>query len=83
MGNFGAFAAPYITGSFKDATGSHQAPMFVVGGFLLLSAALGISITAANARLVIVGGRLSARTDLTGQMPAAIPPRNSGEPPHE
>ena len=25
--------APYITGAVKDATGSYQAPMFIVGGF--------------------------------------------------
>ena len=40
IGNIGGFAAPYITGAMKDATGSYQAPMFVVGGLLLLSAFL-------------------------------------------
>ena len=40
VGNFGGFAAPYITGALKDATGSYKAPMFVVGGFLILSAIL-------------------------------------------
>ena len=48
MGNFGGFAAPYVTGLVKDATGSYQAPMFVVGGLLLLSAALVMSIAAAR-----------------------------------
>ena len=49
FGNFGGFAAPYITGAVKDATGSYQAPMFVVGGFLALSAVLVMWIAAARA----------------------------------
>lgn len=40
IGNMAGFAAPYITGALKDATGSYQAPMFLVGGFMLLSAIL-------------------------------------------
>lgn len=40
IGNVAGFAAPFITGAVKDATGSYQAPMFVVGGFMLLSALL-------------------------------------------
>jgi MFS family permease len=40
IGNVAGFAAPFITGAVKDATGSYQAPMFVVGGFMLLSAVL-------------------------------------------
>ena len=31
-GNIGGFAAPYITGAMKDATGSYASPMFMVGG---------------------------------------------------
>jgi nitrate/nitrite transporter NarK len=46
IGNIGGFAAPYITGVMKDATGSYQAPMFVVGGLLLLSAFLVMFIAA-------------------------------------
>lgn len=57
MGNFGGFAAPYITGAVKDATGSYQAPMFVVGGFLLLSAVLVMWITAAKAKPAIAGNK--------------------------
>lgn len=44
IGNIGGFAAPYITGALNDATGSYKAPMFAVGGFLLLSAVLVMSI---------------------------------------
>ena len=40
IGNVAGFAAPYLTGAVKDATGSFQAPMFIVGGFMLLSAGL-------------------------------------------
>jgi len=46
IGNFGGFAAPYVTGALKDATGSYKAPMFVVGGLLLLSAILVMSMAA-------------------------------------
>jgi MFS family permease len=40
MGNLAGFTAPYLTGILKDATGSLVVPMFVVGGFMLLSAVL-------------------------------------------
>ena len=32
--------APYLTGFLKDLTGDYKVPMFVVGGFMLLSAVL-------------------------------------------
>jgi MFS family permease len=38
VGNFAGFAAPFITGAVKDATGSYHVPMFIVGGFMLISA---------------------------------------------
>jgi MFS family permease len=38
VGNFAGFAAPFITGAAKDATGSYHVPMFIVGGFMLISA---------------------------------------------
>ena len=46
VGNIGGFAAPYITGAVKDATGSYASPMSIVGGFLFLSAVLAIFMTA-------------------------------------
>src|SRR5574337_368887 len=49
IGNLAGFAAPYITGALKDATGSYQAPMFLVGGFMLLSAIL-VFVMAARER---------------------------------
>ncbi|AYF97347.1 MFS transporter [Protaetiibacter intestinalis] len=40
IGNLAGFSAPYITGAVKDWTGGYQIPMFIVGGFMLLSAVL-------------------------------------------
>lgn len=40
MGNIAGFSAPYLTGYLKDATGDYKVSMFVVGGFMLLSAIL-------------------------------------------
>ncbi|MFM0176322.1 MFS transporter [Paraburkholderia sediminicola] len=44
IGNLAGFMAPYITGLVKDATGSYQAPMFIVGAFLLTSSVLAFAI---------------------------------------
>ncbi len=44
VGNLAGFAAPYITGAVKDATGLYEMPMFIVGAFMLLSAILAFSI---------------------------------------
>jgi predicted MFS family arabinose efflux permease len=44
VGNIAGFAAPYITGAVKDATGLYEMPMFIVGAFMLLSAILAFSI---------------------------------------
>jgi len=40
LGNLAGFAAPYVTGAVSDWTGGYQAPMFIVGFFMLLSAVL-------------------------------------------
>jgi MFS family permease len=40
LGNLAGFSAGYVTGWLKDWTGSYVVPMFVVGGFMLLSALL-------------------------------------------
>lgn len=40
IGNIAGFSAGYITGFLKDLTGSYNVPMFVVGGFMALSALL-------------------------------------------
>lgn len=37
IGNLAGFVAPYITGALKDATGSYVVPMFLVGGFMMMS----------------------------------------------
>ncbi|MGA7814525.1 MFS transporter, partial [Caballeronia sp.] len=46
VGNLAGFVAPYITGLVKDSTGSYQAPMFIVGAFMLMSAVLAFAIGA-------------------------------------
>ncbi|WP_422935073.1 MFS transporter [Sinomonas sp. P47F7] len=38
--NIAGFAAGYVTGALKDWTGSYIVPMFVVGGFMVLSSIL-------------------------------------------
>jgi MFS family permease len=40
VGNLAGFSAGFVTGWLKDWTGGYTVPMFVVGGFLLLSAIL-------------------------------------------
>lgn len=40
VGNLAGFSAGFVTGWLKDWTGGYTVPMFVVGGFLLLSALL-------------------------------------------
>jgi MFS family permease len=49
LGNLAGFSAPYITGAVHDWTGGYEAPMFIVGGFMLLSAVLMI-VLARNGR---------------------------------
>jgi nitrate/nitrite transporter NarK len=44
VGNIAGFAAPYITGAVKDATGLYEMPMFIVGALMLISALLAFSI---------------------------------------
>lgn len=44
VGNVAGFAAPYITGAVKDATGLYEMPMFIVGALMLVSAVLAFSI---------------------------------------
>ncbi len=44
VGNIAGFAAPYITGAVKDATGLYEMPMFIVGALMLVSALLAFSI---------------------------------------
>ncbi|GAA2160810.1 MFS transporter [Glycomyces rutgersensis] len=40
IGNLAGFSAPYITGAVHDWTGGYEAPMFIVGLFMLVSAVL-------------------------------------------
>jgi MFS family permease len=50
VGNLAGFSAPYITGAVADGTGTngepnYQVPMFIVGGFMLLSALLMVGLS--------------------------------------
>ncbi|MEV8390923.1 MULTISPECIES: MFS transporter [unclassified Streptomyces] len=44
-GNIAGFAAGYVTGWLKDFSGGYTLSMFVVGGFMLLSAALMVALS--------------------------------------
>ncbi|WP_334148524.1 MFS transporter [Microbacterium sp.] len=48
IGNLAGFSAPYITGAVHDWTGGYEVPMFIVGGFMLLSAVLTILLARSN-----------------------------------
>jgi nitrate/nitrite transporter NarK len=45
VGNLAGFSAGYITGWLKDLTGGYTVPMFVVGGFMLLSSILMVTLS--------------------------------------
>lgn len=60
-GNVAGFAAPFITGAVKDATGSYHAPMLIVGAFMLLSAVL-VAVVAGQTEEDPVRRDLGART---------------------
>lgn len=40
VGNLAGFSAPIITGAAADLTGGFEVPMFIVGGFMMISAVL-------------------------------------------
>jgi len=65
VGNIAGFAAPFITGALKDATGSYHAPMFAVGGFMLLSAVL----------MVLMGSREEQASASNASRGAPLAPR--------
>lgn len=44
IGNIAGFSAPFLTGVVHDWTGGYEVPMFLVGGFMLLSAVLMITL---------------------------------------
>jgi cyanate permease len=56
IGNLAGFSAPYVTGVVHDWTGGYEVPMIVVGGFMLLSAALMV-VLARSGRVRVAHGR--------------------------
>jgi nitrate/nitrite transporter NarK len=65
VGNIAGFAAPFITGALKDATGSYHMAMFAVGGFMLLSAVL----------MVLIGSREQQASAANASRSPALEPR--------
>ncbi|WP_341988532.1 MFS transporter [Azorhizobium sp. AG788] len=61
VGNVAGFAAPFITGAVKDATGSYQLAMLVVGGCMLVSALLCLVVTRSE-QIAPAGKPLGARS---------------------
>ena len=44
MGNAAGFVAPYVTGALKDATGSYNVPMLMVGGVMMVSGLIAFNL---------------------------------------
>ncbi|MEA9984158.1 MFS transporter [Subtercola sp. RTI3] len=65
IGNLAGFSAPFITGWVHDWTGSYIVPMFIVGGFMLLSALLMV-LLARSGRVQASG--LVNQPDLAAQL---------------
>ncbi|MFB7251261.1 MFS transporter [Microbacterium sp. NPDC056234] len=61
IGNLAGFSAPYITGAVHDWTGGYEVPMFIVGGFMLVSAILMI-VLARSGRIRTAGAPDAATT---------------------
>lgn len=48
IGNLAGFSAPFVTGLVRDATGSYEVPMFIVGFVMLVSAVLMVMLARSN-----------------------------------
>lgn len=59
IGNIAGFSAPFITGAVHDWTGGYEVPMFIVGGFMLLSAILMVTL-ARRGRVKVAHGHAAA-----------------------
>jgi MFS family permease len=66
VGNVAGFIAPLVTGVVKDATGSYQVPMFLVGAVMAMSAALAFTFCSSS--------RLPRKGD--GVAPVSIEPQS-------
>jgi predicted MFS family arabinose efflux permease len=72
VGNLAGFSAPYITGAVADATKvgdepQYVVPMFIVGGFMLLSAVLMLALS--RTRKIKVGAATDDALDGAGDLP--------------
>ena len=68
IGNIAGFSAPFITGAVHDWTGGYEVPMFIVGGFMLLSAILMITL-ARRGRVKVAHGSTNAETSTDVDVP--------------
>jgi MFS family permease len=68
IGNIAGFSAPFITGAVHDWTGGYEVPMFIVGGFMLLSAILMITL-ARRGRVKVAHGSANAETATDAEVP--------------
>ncbi|WP_423822758.1 MFS transporter [Salinisphaera sp. SPP-AMP-43] len=60
LGNLGGFSSGYVTGLLHDVSGSYVLPLFVVGGFMLLSAVLVLTALPAQDRAAFGSDAASA-----------------------
>ncbi len=67
IGNIAGFSAPFLTGAVHDWTGGYEVPMFIVGGFMLLSAVLMIPL-ARRGRVAVAHGDETAEELVAEQL---------------
>ncbi|MFH8251823.1 MFS transporter [Microbacterium sp. B2969] len=70
IGNLAGFSAPYITGAVHDWTGGYEVPMFIVGFFMLVSAALMLLLARSN-RIVPVERIIDEQADTDARVEVA------------
>jgi len=66
IGNLAGFGAPYITGAVHDWTGGYEVPMFVVGGFMLISAVLMVVLSRQRRSVAPEPDAIAAAPDTDG-----------------
>ena len=67
IGNIAGFSAPFLTGAVHDWTGGYEVPMFIVGGFMLISAVLMITL-ARRGRVAVAHGDETAEELVAEQL---------------
>ncbi len=70
VGNLSGFAAPYITGWLADLTGNQKAGLWVVGGTMLVAAAITLVLRAAPESPPVAPGSAPAAPAAPGNVPS-------------